>query len=95
MLKFNKSLPKPFRKKRLAHRKVEVGTSSLLSPPEIKTSFSEDTDRSVKKDKKRFYKDEQKAVNFDLSLFWRLENFANLDGAYAVESDERFNSFAD
>jgi hypothetical protein len=28
-------------------------------------------------------------------LFWRLENFANLDGVDAVESDERFDSFAD
>jgi hypothetical protein len=74
---------------------VDFGTSSLLSPPETKTSFSEETDRSVKKDKTRFYKDEQKAVNFDLSLFWRLEKFANLDGAYAVESEKRFNSFTD
>jgi hypothetical protein len=52
-------------------------------------------DGSTKKEKKRFDKDEQRAVNFDLSLFWRLENFANLDGADAVESTERFDSFAD
>ena len=42
-----------------------------------------------------FDKDEQRAINFDLSLFWRLENFVNLDGADAVESTERFYSVAD
>jgi hypothetical protein len=32
-------------------------------------------DGLTKKGKKRFDKDEQRAINFDLSLFWRLENF--------------------
>jgi hypothetical protein len=74
---------------------TEADTSSLLNPAETGTSFSENKDGSTKKEKKRFDKDEQRAINFDLSLFWRLENFANLDGADAVESTERFDSFAD
>ena len=73
----------------------EADTSSLLNPAETVKSFSENTDGSAKKEKKRFDKDEQRTINFDLSLFWKLENFANLDGADAEESDKRFDSFAD
>ncbi len=39
--------------------------------------------------------DELKNVKFDLYLFWKLENFANLDGADAVESNSRFDAFED
>jgi hypothetical protein len=33
--------------------------------------------------------DDLNNVKFDLSLFWKLESFANLDGADAVESNTR------
>jgi hypothetical protein len=32
-------------------------------------------------------------LNFDLSLFWRLENFTNLNDCVAVEKDDQFRSF--
>jgi hypothetical protein len=32
----------------------------------------------------RFEKKELIATNFDLSLFWKIENFKNLEGADAV-----------
>jgi hypothetical protein len=72
---------------------VGADISSLLNPAE--TGTSENTDGSAKKKKKRFDKNEQRAINFDLSLFCRLENFANLYRADAVESEERFDSLAD
>ncbi len=34
-------------------------------------------------------------ANFDLSLFWKIESFANLDGADVVESNSRFDTFED
>jgi hypothetical protein len=34
-------------------------------------------------------------LNFDLSLFWRLENFANLNDCVAVEKDDQFRSFCE
>jgi hypothetical protein len=34
-------------------------------------------------------------LNFDLSLFWRLENFANLNDCDAVEKDDQFRSFCE
>ncbi len=37
--------------------------------------------------------DELNAIKFDISLFWKLENFANLEGAHAVEPNDRFDSF--
>ena len=71
----------------------ETGTASLQHP-QIGASFSDaPTGSSGKTDSKRFKNDELNATNFDLSLFWKLENFANLDGAEAVESEDRFDSF--
>ena len=48
---------------------TEADTLSLLNPAETGTSFSENKDGPTKKEKKRFDKDEQRAINFDLSLF--------------------------
>ena len=39
--------------------------------------------------------DELNNANFDLSLFWKIESFANLDGDDAVESNSRFDTFED
>jgi hypothetical protein len=36
---------------------------------------------------------ELNAVKFDIPLFWKLENFVNLDGADAVEPDNCLNCF--
>ncbi len=36
---------------------------------------------------------ELNAVKFDIPLFWKLENFVNLDEADAVEPDNCLNSF--
>jgi hypothetical protein len=44
------------------------------------------------KENKRF---EMEKLNFDLSLFWRLENFANLNDCVAVEKDDQFRSFCE
>lgn len=43
-----------------------------------------------KKDKERFEKTnwKQPSTNSHLSLFWSLENLANLDGAEAVEPED-------
>ncbi len=38
---------------------------------------------------------EMDQLNFDLSLFWRLENFANLNDCDAVEKDDKFHSFCE
>jgi len=38
---------------------------------------------------------EMDRLNFDLSLFWRLENFANLNDCDAVEKDDQFRSFCE
>ena len=40
-------------------------------------------------DKKLMVEDDLNNVKFDLSLFWKLESFANLDSADAVESNTR------
>ena len=71
-----------------------AGTASLQIPPPG-ASFSDAPIGSSKEetDKERFEKDEINAINFDLSLFWKIENFANLDGADAVEAKDRFDSF--
>ncbi len=44
----------------------------------------------TEKDKKD---NDLKQINFDLSLFWNLENLANLNDCNVVESNDRFNSF--
>jgi hypothetical protein len=65
----------------------ETGNSSLLPLPENSEQicFYDTT-----KENKRF---EMEKLNFDLSLFWRLENFANLNDCVAVEKDDQFRSF--
>jgi hypothetical protein len=44
------------------------------------------------KENKKF---ESEKLNFDISLFWRLENFANLNDCNAVEIDDQFRSFCE
>jgi hypothetical protein len=44
----------------------------------------------TEKDKKD---NDLKQINFDLSLFWNLENLANLNDCNVVESNDRFDSF--
>ncbi|XP_046445140.1 uncharacterized protein LOC124194797 [Daphnia pulex] len=67
----------------------ETENSSLLPLPENSEQicFFDTT-----KENKRF---EMEKLNFDLSLFWRLENFANLNDCVAVEKDDQFRSFCD
>ncbi len=78
-------------KEERGRRRLELWS---LQHPQTGASFSDAPTRSCgKTDIKRFKNDELNATNFDLSLFWKLENFANLDGAEAVESEDRFDSF--
>jgi hypothetical protein len=71
----------------------ETGTASPQTPP-IGASFSDaPIGSSGEEDSKWFEKEEQVATNFDLSLFWKIENFANLEDADAVESEDRFDFF--
>ncbi|XP_045023718.1 uncharacterized protein LOC116934563 [Daphnia magna] len=67
----------------------ETGNSSLLPLPENSEQicFFDST-----KESKRF---EMEKLNFDMSLFWRLENFANLNDCVAVEKDDQFRSFCE
>ncbi|XP_045028551.1 uncharacterized protein LOC123471380 [Daphnia magna] len=67
----------------------ETGNSSLLPLPENSEQicFFDST-----KERKRF---EMEKLNFDMSLFWRLENFANLNDCVAVEKDDQFRSFCE
>ncbi len=67
----------------------ETGNSSFLPLPENSEQicFFDTT-----KENKRF---EMEKLNFDLSLFWRLENFANLNDCVAVEKDDQFHSFCE
>ena len=39
--------------------------------------------------------DELKNADFEVSLFWKIESFANLDGTDAVESNSRFDALED
>jgi hypothetical protein len=71
----------------------ETGTASLQHPQTGASSSDAPTGSSGKTDIKRFKNDELNATNSDLSLFWKLENFANLDGAEALESEDRYDSF--
>ncbi|XP_045028055.1 uncharacterized protein LOC123471158 [Daphnia magna] len=71
----------------------ETGKANLQNP-QTGTSFSDaPTGSCGETDTKWVEHDEITATNFDLSLFWRIENFANLEGAEAVESEDRFDSF--
>ncbi|KZR96230.1 Uncharacterized protein APZ42_009547, partial [Daphnia magna] len=68
----------------------ETGKASLQNP-QPGTSFSDaPTGSCGETDTKWVEHDEITATNFDLSHFWRIENFANLEGAEAVESEDRF-----
>jgi hypothetical protein len=72
-----------------------TGNSSLQTPTE-KSSLSDESDGpELDSDTKRMEEDELNAIKFDVSLFWKLENFANLDGADAVEPNNRFDRFED
>jgi hypothetical protein len=74
----------------------KTGTASLHQPAKTKTSSHDVTiGPKGKQDQKSMGKDELNAANFDLSLFGRLENFVNLDGADAVEPENKFGSFED
>lgn len=60
--------------------------TASLQHPQPEASFSDaPTVPSGEKDKKLYEKDVLEATYFDLSLFWKLENFTNLDGVDAVE----------
>jgi hypothetical protein len=67
---------------------------SSLHIPNKKTSPSDDADGPEGNgDKKRMEEHELNAVKLDIFLFWKFENFANLDGTDEVEPDDRFNCF--
>jgi hypothetical protein len=87
---FNESFSSPVEKST-----SETGNSSL-QPPNEKSSLSDETHgQELDSDTKRMEKDELNAIKFDVSLFWKLYNFANLDGADAVEPNNRFDRFED
>jgi hypothetical protein len=64
--------------------KKKTGTASLQIPPPGASFLDAPTRFSGETDIKRFEKEELIATNFDLSLFWKIENFKNLEGADAV-----------
>ena len=74
---------------------TETGNTCLLYPNENKASLSNASNGPKEEDDKKMMVDELNNANFDLSLFWKIESFANLDGADAVESDSRFDTFED
>ena len=66
---------------------TETGNTCLLFPDENKVSLL-NASNGLKEDddKKMMVEDELSNANFDLSLFWKIESFANLDEADAVDS---------
>ncbi len=75
---------------------TETGKPCLLYPDENKASLSDASDGLKEDDdKKMMVEDDVDNSNFDLCLFWKIENFANLDGADEVESNSRFHAFED
>ena len=68
---------------------TETGNTCLLYPNENKASLSNASNGLKEEDDKKMMVDELNNANFDLSLFWKIESFANLDGADAVESNSR------
>jgi hypothetical protein len=71
----------------------ETGTASPQIPPPGASFSDAPIGSSGAADSKRFEQEEKSATNFDLSLFWKIENFANLEGADAVELENRFDFF--
>ena len=74
----------------------EDARNTGLQPTEPSVSF---TNSSVEpedvNDGKGVEKEELEALNFDMSLFWRIEGFAGLNKADAVEPKDQFDSFAE
>ncbi len=75
---------------------TDTGNTCLLFPDENKASLL-NASNGLKEDddKKMMVEDELSNANFDLSLFWKIESFANLDGADAVDSNSCFDAFED